>query len=66
MMLLLKYLIAQSGVIFYIITVHRVLYYHGLINFEFKRVDRIKKLWTISFIFHMISLLSFLIVTQKL
>ena len=60
-MVFLKYLVALSGVVFALIVLHKVLFYWGVINFEFKRPDRIKKLFEISFWTHMISLVIFLI-----
>lgn len=62
-MTILKTTVALSGVIFILIAVHRFLYYYGIINLEFKRVDRIKRLFTISFITHMASLILFTLIS---
>jgi hypothetical protein len=59
---LVQILMVLSATIFAGIALHRALYYHGIINFEFNRVDRIKRLFDISFVVHMVSVLAFLII----
>lgn len=59
--LITKTLVVLTGTIFITIAIHRFLIYHGIINFEFKRVDRIKKIFTVSFYSHLISIASFIV-----
>lgn len=60
--IIIKNIVVLSGVIFASIAIHRFLYFQGVVNFEFNRVDRIKKLFTISFYTHLASVVSFVII----
>jgi len=59
---IVRIIVLLSGAMFGIIASHRLLYVLGVFPYEFKRVDRIKTLFKISFIIHMISVIAFIII----
>jgi len=58
----LRLIIAQSGVIFALIVIHRVLLVSGVISFEFKNLKRVRVLFDWSFYIHIASVFLWLII----
>lgn len=60
---MVKTIVALSGTTMAIIFAHRILFVTGVLPFEFRRPERVWRLFHYSFIVHMVSLVSFLIMT---